>query len=102
MVIKRIAPLSAAKIAGLIYGLIGLVFAFLLWIVSLVGLNISGLSTSPFFPFAPGMLMAGGAMAVIVLSVLNGLFGFVVTLIAVSLYNFMADHVGGLNIEVGS
>ena len=101
MVITRIAPLPAAKIAGLIYALIGLVFTLLIWFISLIGLNISGLSGSPFFPFAPGMLMAGGAMAVVVLSILNGVFGFLATLIAVALYNFMAVHVGGLSIEVG-
>jgi hypothetical protein len=101
MVIRRIAPFPAAKIVGLIYALIGLLLTILVWIISLVGLNISGLSASPFFPFAPGLLMAGGAVAVVAFSILNGLFGFLITLIAVALYNFMADHVGGLSIEVG-
>ena len=55
MVIKRVAPLSAAKIAGLIYTLLGLPFALLVWIISLVGLNYSGMSNSPFCRFRPHM-----------------------------------------------
>jgi hypothetical protein len=100
MVIKRIAPLSAAKVAGLIYALIGLPFAVLVWVISMVGLNYSGLSASPFLPFAPGYVVAGGAVAVIVLPIVYGFFCFVMTLIGAWLYNLVAGFVGGVSIEV--
>ena len=100
MVIKRIAPLSAAKVAGLIYALIGLPFAVLVWVISMVGLNYSGLSASPFLPFAPGYVVAGGAVAVIVLPIVYGFFCFVMTLICAWLYNLVAGFVGGVSIEV--
>ena len=100
MVIKRIAPLSAAKVAGLIYALIGLPFAVLVWVISMVGLNYSGLSASPFLPFAPGYVVAGGAVAVIVLPIVYGFFCFVMTLIGAWLYNLVAGFVGVVSIEV--
>jgi hypothetical protein len=100
MVIKRIAPLSAARIAALIYALIGLAFALLVWIISLVGLSYSGLSNSPFLPFAPGMVVAGGAVAVVVLPIVNGAVCFLMTLIGAWLYNLVAGFAGGLSVEV--
>jgi hypothetical protein len=100
MVIKRIAPLSAAKVAGLIYALIGLPFALLVWVISLVGLNYSGLSVSPFLPFAPGYVVAGGAVAVVILPIGYGVFCFFMALFGAWLYNLVAGFVGGLGIEV--
>jgi len=100
MVIKRIAPLSAAKVAGLIYALIGLPFALLVWGVSLVGLNYSGMSNSPFLPFSPAYVTTGGAIAVIVLPLFYGSFCFLMTLIGTSVYNLVAGLVGGVRVEV--
>jgi hypothetical protein len=100
MVIKRVAPLSAAKIAGLIYTLLGLPFALLVWIVSLVGLNYSGMSNSPFLPFSPAYVVEGGAIAVIILPLVYGLFCFVMTLIGAWLYNMAAGFMGGVSVEL--
>ena len=100
VIIKRIAPLSAAKIVGLIYALIGFPFALLVWVVSLVGFNSSGLSGSPFAPFSPGVVVAGGAAAVLILPIVYGAFGFVMTLIGACIYNIVAGFAGGLSIEV--
>ncbi len=100
MVIKRIQPLSAAKVAGLIYALVSLPFAIVVWVVSLVGLNESGLSGSPFLPFAPGYIVAGGAVAVVVLPVMYGCFCFLMTFIGASLYNLVARFTGGICVQV--
>jgi hypothetical protein len=100
MLLRRIEPLSAAKIAGLIYALVGLPFAIVIWVVSLVGLNSSGLSGSPFLPIAPGYIVAGGAVAVIVLPIMYGCFCFVTTFIGVALYNLIARFTGGIRLEV--
>jgi hypothetical protein len=100
VIIKRVAPLSAAKIAGLIYTLLGLPFALLVWVVSLVGLNDSGLRNSPFLPFSPAYVVTGGAVAVVVLPVLYGFFCFLMTLISAWLYNIVAGFVGGVSVEL--
>jgi len=100
MVIKRVAPFSAAKIAGLIYTLLGLPFALLVWIISLVGLNYSGMSNSPFLPFSPAYVVEGGAIAVIILPLVYGFFCFLMTLIGAWLYNIAAGFMGGVSVEL--
>ena len=100
MLITIIEPLSAAKIAGLIYSLIGLPFAIVIWVVSLVGLNSSGLSGSPFLPIAPGYIVGGGAVAVIVLPIMYGCFCFVMTFIGASLYNLVTRFTAGITVQV--
>ena len=99
MVIKRVAPLSAAKVGGLVYALIGFPSALLLWVISLVGLSRYGLTDSPFGPGA--VFMAGaGAAAVVVMPIAYGVVGFFMTLFTAWLYNLMAALVGGMRIEV--
>lgn len=100
MVIKRIAPLSAARIGGLIYALTALLFGLALWIVSMVGLDISGLNDSPFAPIAPRSIIVGGAVAVLTMPLVNGLFGFLVTLTGASIYNVFAGIAGGVRVEI--
>jgi hypothetical protein len=86
--------------AGLIYTLLGFPFALLVWAISLVGLNYSGLSNSPFLPFSPSYVVAGGAVAVIVLPLFYGFFCFLMTLIGAWLYNVVAGFVGGVTVEL--
>jgi hypothetical protein len=100
MVIKRVAPVSAAKVAGLIYTLLGLPFALLVWIISLVGLNYSGMSNSPFLPFSPAYVVEGGAIAVIILPLVYGFFCFLMTLVGAWLYNLIAGFMGGVSVEL--
>ncbi len=99
MVIKRVAPVSAAKIAGLIYALIGFPSAILFWIASLVGLSSYGLSGSPFGP-GPALMAGAGAAAVVTLPIIYGVIGFLMTLIGAWLYNLMAALVGGIDVEI--
>ena len=67
MVINRVGPLSIAKLAGMLYAILGLIF---------------------------------GAGAVIVLPILYGGMGFVMTLLMAALYNVTARIVGGVQIDV--
>ena len=88
MVIRRIAPLSAAKIAALIYLLCSFPFAIVFWFVAP--------ANSPF----GGIGAIGGALMVIILPIIYGGVGFVMTLLGAWLYNVMAGFVGGIRIEV--
>ena len=99
MVIKKIDPLSAAKIGGLIYALIGLPSAVLIWVISLVGLNNAGLTNSPFGPGA-GFVASAGAIAFVVLPLVYGVMGFFMSLAAAWIYNIFAGFVGGISVEV--
>ena len=83
--LKRISPLKAAKIAALLYACIGLV------IIPLFVLS---------FMFDPEI---NGFVAVIVsliVPIFYMIIGFLGTLITCALYNFIAKHIGGIEVEV--
>jgi hypothetical protein len=99
MVIRRVGPLSAAKIAGALYFVMGLIFGAIVSLIAIVG-GIAGMASEQgsggeaFF----GMLF--GAGAVIVLPLFYGALGFVTTFLAALLYNATAGIVGGVEIDV--
>ena len=93
MIVRRIGPLSVAKIAGVLYGLMGLIIGAIISAVSLVG---SAFAETGGFP--GGILF--GAAAVIALPIFYGVLGFVMTLIAAWLYNLAAGWMGGVEIDV--
>ena len=91
MILRKIGPLSCAKISGLLYALLGLIggaiFSFISLITSAAGLDSGG---SGFF---------FGAAAIIVLPIVYGLFGFVGGAISAWLYNIIAGWIGGVEVE---
>lgn len=92
---KRVGPLSAAKLAGVVYALGGLLAGGLISLVSIVG---AGIGLSQGDGQFPGMLF--GAGAIIILPVCYGALGFITTLIGAWLYNVVAGMVGGVEIEL--
>jgi hypothetical protein len=93
MIVKRIGPLSAAKISGALYALMGLIFGAFISLFSMVG--------SAFAPKDAGFAgMIFGAAAIIVLPIFYGILGFITTLIAAALYNWIAGFVGGIELEL--
>ena len=95
MIVKRLAPLSFAKVAGVLYVLIGFLFGGLISMISILGAGLAADGDEGQFL---GMLF--GAGAVIVLPLFYGVLGFVTTLIGAVLYNAIAAVVGGVEIEV--
>jgi hypothetical protein len=93
MVIKRVSPLSLAKVSGVLYAGMGLIFGAIISVVSLVG--------GAFMPrgagFGSGLF---GVAAVVALPIFYGGIGFIFSLIAAVLYNLVASWVGGVEIEV--
>jgi hypothetical protein len=95
MVVKRVAPLSVAKVAGIIYALLGLCFGLLF---SLFGLLASAFAFNKAdAPFA-GVIF--GAGAIVFLPILYGVVGFVFSLIGAALYNVVAGWVGGVEVDL--
>lgn len=93
MIVKRVGPLSVAKVAGVLYALMGLIFGACISVISLVG--------STFAPKDSGMVgLLFGAAAIVVLPIFYGLLGFVMTLISAALYNLVAGWVGGVELDV--
>ena len=94
MIIRRVSPFSVAKIAGLLYVILGLLFGGILSMLALVGWGAGNGEDG-------GMGMLFGAAAIIVLPIVYGCMGFVVTGIMAALYNVVSGIIGGVEVEVG-
>lgn len=95
MIVTRINPMSAAKLMGVLYALVGILFGGLISLLSIVG---GALGAATGESQVAGMLF--GAGAIIFLPIFYGVLGFVMTLIGAALYNGVASMVGGLELEV--
>jgi hypothetical protein len=91
-IVKSVGVLSVAKIMGLIYGCMGLIFAPLFLLMGLMG-SALGQQNSPL----AGIFGVGFA---VLMPVLYGAMGFVVGAVGALLYNLFAKWVGGLELEL--
>ena len=94
MIVKRIGPMSFAKVTGMLYALLGLCFGAVFSLIALVGTAVDpnrGL---------PGFGVFFGVAAIIVLPIFYGVIGFVFSLIGAGFYNLVAGWVGGVEMDV--
>jgi len=95
MVIRRIRPLSAAKISGVIYAILGLILGAGISLLSLSsGLTARGAAASA------GLGAVFGAAAIVAMPIIYGVIGFVSALVGAWLYNLLAGMLGGIEMEV--
>jgi hypothetical protein len=94
MIIKRIGPMSLAKIAGTLYTALGLMVGGIISMVSLAG------GFAPRNPEAAALGVLFGVGAIVVFPILYGGIGFVMTLLVAWLYNVVAGFVGGVEMDV--
>jgi len=91
MVINRVGPLSSAKVVGLLYAIIGLVFGAIISLVAAMGtFGHGGGAAGPFFGLATDVFAP----------LAYGITGLVMTLIMAALYNALANLVGGVEIDL--
>ena len=93
MVLRRVGPLSVAKVAAVLYAIFGLIAGAFISLFSVVG--------SAFTPDNagfPGILF--GVAAIFVLPIFYGLLVFVFSLLAAALYNLIAGWVGGIELDL--
>jgi hypothetical protein len=95
MVIRRVGPLSVAKISGVLYALMGLFIGGIFSLISVAGVAFAPQGSNAGFP---GMLFGVGA--IVALPIFYGLLGFVMSLIAAGLYNLIAGWVGGIELDI--
>lgn len=93
MIIKKIKPLSAAKIFGILNAIIGLVVGIVFMALALGGYKVET-QTGP-IPLPGGF----GILSIFVLPVLYGGAGFFSGFVCGCLYNLIAAFCGGLEIE---
>jgi hypothetical protein len=99
MMIRRVGPLSCAKIGGTLYGVMGIFMGLVFWVIATAGGMAAGASSSNQFPFPFPFSMVFGAAAIFILPIFYGCMGFVTTLIGAVLYNAVAGFVGGIELE---
>jgi|SRR5580700_8771548 hypothetical protein len=91
-IIKSVGVFSVAKIMGMIYGCMGLIFAPFFLLIGLMG-SAMGRQNSPL----AGIFGIGFA---VFMPVLYGVMGFISGLIGALLYNLFARWVGGFELEL--
>jgi len=94
MVIKRIGPISCAKISGALYAILGIIIGAVFSMIALAGGFASDSAEGA------GIGAGIGVAAIIVFPILYGCIGFVGTLLVAWLYNIGAELVGGIEIDV--
>ena len=96
MVIRRVGPLSVAKIAATLYAVMGLILGAGFSLIGISGFVTRGSEPAPFGPF--GAMI--GAGSIIFFPIMYACIGFVGSLIAAALYNVVAGMVGGVEVDV--
>ena len=98
MVIRRVTPLSAAKIAGALYMVLGLIFGALFSLIAVIG-STASLANQDGGPGAAfGALFGIGA--IVLFPIFYGAMGFIGAFLMALLYNALAGMVGGVEIDV--
>jgi hypothetical protein len=94
MIIKRVDPVSCAKIAGTLYAIFGVVVGGIVSLVALAG----GFGSNTSAPAAIRAIIGVGS--VVVFPIFYGSMAFVAALTGAWLYNVLAKAVGGIQLEV--
>jgi hypothetical protein len=91
MIVRRVTPLSLAKVSAIIHAIVGLVAGAMFALIShnSVGQTPRGA--------LPDMIFGAGAL--IFMPIAYGILGFLISLIAAVLYNAVAKVVGGVEIH---
>lgn len=96
MKLRRVGPLSCAKMAGVLYAALGLIFGCFVSAAALFGVALGAGDE-------PGTAVLGllfGVGAVVVMPIVYGLLGFVSALVGAALYNLVARVTGGIELEL--
>jgi hypothetical protein len=93
VVIRRVGPLSCAKVAGLLYLILGFVFGAFISLFTSGGGLFADQGAGTFGS------MIFGAGAIVFLPICYAVFGFVMTLIMASLFNLVVGITGGIEVD---
>lgn len=93
-IVKSVGVMSVAKMMGLIYGCLGLIFVPFFLLAGLGGMF--ALNSKDAFPFAGAV----GIAFTVAAPLLYGVMGFVSGVIGALIYNLVAKWVGGFEVEL--
>ena len=96
--LKRIAPLQAGKILGILHGCIGLIFLPFFALAGMLGAFAQHTQANQ---AAPAAIIAGLVLGMgIFMPIIYAVMGFIFGIIGAAFYNLVARWVGGFQIEV--
>jgi hypothetical protein len=98
-IVKRIEPLSAMRVAGILYAALGLVAGAMFSLIFATMGSFPMKDGQSALPF-PFRILFGG-LAVVFLPVFYGVMGALMAGLGAALYNVVAKWVGGIEVEVG-
>jgi len=93
--LKSVGVMSVAKVMGILYGCMGLIFVPFFLLFAFVG-TFAGQKDAPFAPFA-GLF---GIVMAVLMPLMYGVMGFIMGAIGAALYNVIARRVGGFELEL--
>ena len=93
MIIRRVGPVSCGKIAGTLYGIIGLVVGAVVSLIAVTG----AFSPSPETAAMGAMVGVG---AIVAFPLLYGGLAAICFILGAALYNVIAGLVGGIEIDL--
>lgn len=97
MIVKKINPISAGKMMGALYAIIGLIIGIIVALASLMGAHLAPTDSSGGSSIV-GMMFGVGA--IVFLPICYGILGFISGLIVPAIYNILAGIVGGVEVDV--
>jgi hypothetical protein len=98
---KRLAPLQAGKMLGVLYGCMGLIFLPIFLVVAGAGVFAQHAQAAHGGPEAPAAMMAGIMFGMgLFMPVMYGVMGFVFGVLGAAIYNLIARWIGGIEVEV--
>jgi hypothetical protein len=95
MVLKSVGVLSVAKLMGVMYAAMGLIFGAFMSLFSLVG----AIAAQQQHQGGEIAALAFGVGSIVVLPIFYGIMGFVGGLISAFIYNLVAGVVGGIEFD---
>ena len=99
--IKRIAPLQAGKMLGVLYACLGLIFLPFIALAALAGAFAQQAQHPQGGPAVPAVVATGVMIGFgIMMPVVYGVMGFVFGVIGAAIYNLIASWIGGIEVEV--
>jgi hypothetical protein len=94
--LKRIAPLQFGKVAGIVYGLISLIFVPFFFIFAVIGSFTPHTASNP----SPLIMIGMSLVMAIIFPIIYGVMGFVFGALSAWAYNLIANWVGGIEVDV--
>ena len=99
--IKRVAPLQAGKMLGVLYACMGLIFLPIFALAGLAGAFAQQTQQAQNTGGPPSALITAMMFGFgIFMPVFYGVFGFIFGVISAAIYNLIARWIGGIEVEV--